>query len=158
MASWTIVDTNKLRQIDLFSELSERALVELASITYTREIPRGEKIVADGSPGQSMYLIMKGEVRISKNIPGLGEEALAILKEGSYFGEMGLLEGAVTSADVWAARSCVLAVIDRQDLLALMEREKDVSVELLWNFVRTLSHRLREANSKVTFLAAAGKF
>jgi len=158
MASWTIVDTDKLRQIDLFSELSERALVELAAITYTREYPRGDKVMADGSVGQSMYLIMKGEVRISKNIPGLGEEALAILRDGSYFGEMGLLEGAEASADVWASRSCVLAVIDRQDLLQLMEREKDVSIELLWNFVRTLSNRLRDANSKVTFLAAAGKF
>lgn len=158
MAMWTIVDTAKLRQIDLFSDLSERALEELAAITYTREYRRAQKIFADGSPGTAMYLIMKGEVRISKNIPGLGEEALAILKEGSYFGEMGLLEGEATSADAWANKSCVLAVIDRLDLLGLMERDKDICIELLWNFVKTMSTRLREANSKVTFLAAAGKF
>ncbi len=158
MAGWTLVDTSTLREIDLFAGLSERALIELAALTYTREYRRAQKIFADGTPGHAMYLILKGEVRISKNIPGLGEEALAILKEGSYFGEMGMLEDELTSADAWAMRSCVLAVIDRKDLLDLMERDKDICIELLWNFVRTLSARLREANSKVTFLAAAGRF
>lgn len=156
--SWTILDTTKLAEIDLFSGLSNRALEEIAAITYTREVKVGQKVFADGDPGKAMYIIMQGEVRISKTIPGLGEEALAILKEGSYFGEMGMLEGLPTSADAWANKTCVLSTIDRADLLELMGAETDLAVELLWNFVATLSARLRQANSKVTFLAAAGKF
>ena len=130
----------------------------ILAITDPREFKAGEKVFADGTPGRAMYIIMKGEIRISKTIPGLGEEALAILKAGSYFGEMGMLEGLPTSADAWAAKTCVLSTIDRADLLELMEENTDLAVELLWNFVGTLSSRLREANSKVTFLAAAGKF
>lgn len=156
--SWTILDTEKLRQIDLFSQLSEGALEKLAAITYTRPCRRGEKIFSDGEAGQAMYMIMRGEVRISKSIPGLGEEALAILGEGSYFGEMALLEDEPRSADAWASKTCQLTVINKQSLQELMQRDPALEVELLRSFVQTLSRRLREANSKVTFLAAAGKF
>ena len=118
--SWTILDTSKLRNIDLFSNLSDNALEKIAAITYSKSYRRSEQIFADGDPGESMYLIIEGEVRISKQIVGLGEEALAILKAGSYFGEMGLLDGQPTSAEAWANRRCILKVIDRQDLLDLM--------------------------------------
>ena len=62
------------------------------------------------------------------------------------------------SAEAWANRTCVLHAINREELLALMNRDRTISVELLWSFVHTLSDRLRETNSKVTFLAAAGRF
>lgn len=156
--AWTILDTARLRQIDLFTHMSEKSLEELAAITYTRDYRRGEKIFSDGDQGEAMYTILKGEVRISKSIPGLGEEALAILKEGHYFGEMALLDDEPRSADAWAGSTCLLSVISKADLLMLTERSPSLEAELLRSFVRTLSRRLREANSKVTFLAAAGKF
>lgn len=156
--SWTIISTEKLRQISLFAHLSEATLEKLAAITYTREYPRGTQVFAEDSLGSSMYMIAKGKVRISKHILGVGEEALAILNEGSYFGEMGLLEEAPRSADAWADKTCTLNVIDRQDLEELMARDALLAVELLRSFVKTLSRRLRETNSKVTFLAVAGKF
>lgn len=158
MTTWDTVEIDNLRKIDLFAHLSDRVLAELAQIMYIQQIPRGELILADGEPGRSMYVLMQGEVRISKHIPGLGEEALAILKAGSYFGEMGLLDDEPVSAAVWANKTCTCYVIDRQDLLGLMKRNQHLSVELLWAFVHTLSLRLRKVNSKVTFLAAAGKF
>ncbi len=156
---WTILDTNKLRQIDLFAQLSEVALERLATITYTKNYRRGEKIFSDGAPGTSMFMIMSGEVRISKPIPGMGEEALAFLREGAYFGEMSLLGDDTTySADAWAAKACRVTVMKKKDLLALMADDSELELELLRSFVATLSRRLRQANSKVTFLAAAGKF
>lgn len=156
--NWTIEEPTTLREIDLFSELSDQALSEIAAIMHTERYKRGDQIFGDGEPGRAMYLIAEGEVRISKQIEGLGEEALAILKPGSYFGEMGLLDGAPTSAEAWANRTCVLHAINREELLALMNRDRTISVELLWSFVHTLSDRLRETNSKVTFLATAGRF
>ncbi len=156
---WTIIDIEKLREIDIFAQLSDRALEKIAAITYTREYRRATKIFSEGDEGRMMFLIAKGEVRISKSIPGMGEEALAILKEGNYFGEMALLDDReARSADAWAGKSCTLNVIDKADLRKLMESDKDLGMELLWSFVGTLSERLRSANSKVTFLAAAGKF
>ncbi|MEO1271499.1 MAG: cyclic nucleotide-binding domain-containing protein [Myxococcota bacterium] len=156
--NWNVVNPSKLREIDLFAELSDEALKELAAIMHIERFKRGELIFGDGEPGRAMYLIAEGEVRISKQIEGLGEEALAILKPGSYFGEMGMLDGEPTSAEAWANRTCVLHAIKRDALLALMAKDRAMSVELLWSFVHTLSDRLRETNSKVTFLATAGRF
>lgn len=156
--AWTIIDTEKLRRIDLFSHMSESSLEKIAAIIYTRQYRRGEKIFSDGDEGKAMYMILKGQVRISKTIPGIGEEALAILKQGSYFGEMALLEDEPRSADAWAGKACTLNVIDKGDLMKLIEKDTSLGTDLLWSFVRTISRRLREANSKVTFLAAAGKF
>ena len=106
-----------------------------------------------------MYLILSGEVRISKDIPGVGEEALAFLKEGSYFGEMALLgEESPRSANAIASGIVQLAKLDRKDFLELIDRDKEVGVEILWSFVNTLSNRLRESNDKIAFFAMSNMF
>lgn len=152
------MDVSRLRDIYLFKTLSERVLGEVAALAYTEEYRRGERIFAEGSRGDKFYVILSGAVRISKNIAGIGEEALAILKDGDYFGEMALIDEAPRSADAIAEKRCVLSVITRADFENLLSQNKDLAYELLWTFVRTLSARLRETNAKMTFLAAAGKF
>lgn len=158
MTAWKVMDVSRLREIYLFKNLSERVLGEVAALAFTEEYRRGETIFSEGSMGDKFYLILQGNVRISKTIQGIGEEALAILKEGSYFGEMALLDEAPRSADAIAERRCVLSVITRGDFERLLSQNKELAYELLWSFVRTLSGRLREMNDKMTFLSAAAKF
>lgn len=158
MTAWKVMDVSRLREIYLFRNLSERVLGEVASLAFTEEYRRGDKIFAEGSMGDKFYLILQGNVRISKTIEGIGEEALAILKEGHYFGEMALLDEAPRSADAIAERRCVLSVITRRDFEQLLSQNKELAYELLWSFVRTLSGRLRETNAKMTFLSAASRF
>jgi CRP/FNR family transcriptional regulator, cyclic AMP receptor protein len=152
------MDVSRLRDIYLFKTLSERVLGEVAALAYTEEYRRGERIFAEGSRGDKFYVILSGAVRISKTIAGIGEEALAILKDGDYFGEMALIDEAPRSADAIAEKRCVLSVITRSDFENLLSQNKELAYELLWTFVKTLSARLRETNAKMTFLAAAGKF
>jgi CRP-like cAMP-binding protein len=152
------MDVSRLRDIYLFKTLSERVLGEVAALAYTEEYRRGERIFAEGSRGDKFYVILSGSVRISKTIAGIGEEALAILKDGDYFGEMALIDEAPRSADAIAEKRCVLSVITRSDFEGLLSQNKELAYELLWTFVKTLSARLRETNAKMTFLAAAGKF
>jgi len=98
-------------------------------------------------------------VRISKMVPGVGEEALAILEPGSYFGEMALIDDTPRSADATAHMPCTLYVIQKADLEELMFLHKDLAYELLWTFVRTLSARLRETNDKIkAFFALSARF
>ncbi|MDX9721973.1 MAG: cyclic nucleotide-binding domain-containing protein [Myxococcota bacterium] len=158
MAGWKVMDVSRLREIYLFKNLSERALGEVAALAFTEEFRRGERIFSENDPGNRFYLILSGEVRISKTILGIGEEALAILKPGNYFGEMALIDDAPRSADATADKPCVLSVITREDFEQLLLHNKDLAYELLWTFVRTLTKRLREMNEKMTFLATASKF
>lgn len=88
----------------------------------------------------------------------MGEEALAILEAGSYFGEMALIDEAPRSADAKAHEDCVLYSIRREHLGELLFLNKDLAHDLLWTFLRTLSQRLRETNDRFTFLSITGKF
>jgi len=97
-------------------------------------------------------------VRISKHVPGVGEEALAILESGQYFGEMSLIEDGARSADAIAHTSCVLYQLSREKLEEVMFTDKELASVLLWTFVRTLSARLRETNDKIRSFFALSSF
>lgn len=157
--AWKFLDISLLREIDLFSSLSDRALGELIPLTSTIEVKPGHVIFNEGDVGDAMYMILSGEVRISKNIHGVGEEALAFLKEGAYFGEMALVgDESVRSASAIAAETTELAKLERKDFIALLDRDKTVGVEILWSFVNTLSARLRESNDRIAFFAMSNMF
>ena len=153
------VDPAQLKKVPLFANLPSEHLAKIAAIAGQRAVKSNEKIFAEGDVGTEMFLIMSGRVRISKMVPGVGEEALAILEPGSYFGEMALIDDTPRSADAIAHIPCQLWVIQKTDLEELMFLHKDLAYELLWTFVRTLSSRLRETNDKIkAFFALSARF
>ena len=158
LATDQTMDARRLQGIFLFRNLPERVLALVAALARTEVFEPGQQVFAEGSTGDKFYLILEGGVRISKTIQGIGEEALAILREGEYFGEMALIDDAPRSADAISDRRSTLSVITRKDFEDLLSRNKDLAHELLWGLIRTLSARLRETNAKMTFLAAAGRF
>jgi CRP-like cAMP-binding protein len=153
------MDAASLRPCPLFQTLSSEQLGRVAAVAVRRELPGGSSIFTEGAVGDEMYVVLSGRVRISKRLPGVGEEALAILESGSYFGEMAMIDDSPRSADALAHTSCALAVLTREQLEQLMFVDKDLAYVLLWTFVRTLSVRLREMNEKIQgFFAMTGPF
>ena len=116
------------------------------------------KIFEEGADGDKFYLILEGAIRISRLVPGMGEEALAVLRTGNYFGEMSLIDSAPRSATALVHEKCKLFEIGRTDLEDLLFVDRDLAYDFLWNVVRTLSKRLRATNDKMTFLATTNKF
>ncbi len=148
------MDAASLRACPLFQTLSSEQLGRIAAIALRRELPGGASIFAEGTAGDEMYVVLSGRVRISRRVPGMGEEALAILEPGAYFGEMAMIDESPRSADALAHTACALAVLRRDELEQLMFVDKDLAYVLLWTFVRTLSARLRETNEKFQGLFA----
>ena len=147
-----------LAQIDLFSGLPATHLKRVVDIGLEEQYKGGATIFAEGSAGDKFYLIVEGAVRISRMMPGMGEEALAVLRPGAYFGEMSLIDDETRSASAVCHEKCRLFVVNRKDLEDLLFVDRDLAYELLWNWVRTLSKRLRAMNDKMTLLAAVTKF
>lgn len=147
-----------LGRIHLFEGIAPAGLRQLAAIAREESYRVGQMIFEEGSTGGELYLILDGKVRISRNVSGMGEEALAVLGAGDAFGEMSLIDDFPRSADARVHEKCRLLVLDKDAIEDLLFLQKDLAYEILWNFVKILSSRLRETNDKMTFLSVTGKF
>src|SRR5690606_17458702 len=147
-----------LAQIDLFAGLPPAHLRRFVEIGREQKHATGTTVFEEGAEGDRFFLVLEGAIRISRVVPGMGEEALAVLRPGAYFGEMSLIDDAPRSATALAHESTRLFSIARRDLEDLLFVDRDLAYDFLWNFLRTLSRRLRATNDKMTFLATTSKF
>lgn len=153
------MDLQVLRQIDLFRNLNAVQLAHLASVADEKIWKKNELLFKEGQAAEHFYVIQKGKIRISKIVPGIGEEALAILGEGSYFGEMELIDNSLPrAAQATAHEDCVLSVFKYADIHTLLSADSELALALLWSMVSTLSERLRDTNDKVTAMFALAQF
>ncbi len=147
-----------LARIELFRGIREDGLRRIAAIASEESFRANDVVFREGEIGDKLYLILDGKVRISRNVSGMGEEALAVLPAGAAFGEMSLVDGFPRSADALVHERCRLLVVSKEAFEDLLFLDKDLAYEILWNVVRILSARLRETNDKMTFLSVTGKF
>ena len=84
--------TALLNKVAIFKDLDADELKQVADVCREARFVSGEYIFREGEQGNRLYLIVDGEVRISRDVPGSGEEALAVLKPGALFGEMAVFD------------------------------------------------------------------
>jgi CRP/FNR family transcriptional regulator, cyclic AMP receptor protein len=153
------MDLQPLRRIDLFRNLDAVQLAHLASISGERAIKKGQIVFREGDRAEEFFIIRNGQVRISKVVPGIGEEAFAILLPGSYFGEMELIDPELPrAAQATVHEDCLVQVFKYADIQTLMSADGELALALLWSMVRTLSERLRATNDKITAMFALAQF
>ena len=100
----------------------------------------GETILREGEEGDAMYVVLSGRVGLSK----VGER-VAEFHAGSHFGEVSLVERAPRSATATVLEDARLLRLKREHLYALVQREPELAVKLLWSFADTLGERLGTA-------------
>jgi CRP/FNR family transcriptional regulator, cyclic AMP receptor protein len=139
-------------KVDLFRErgLSAAEMKLLATFSSEERFREGSMIFREGEKGDKLYIVLDGRVRISKFIPGVGEEALTVLDRGDFFGEMALIDDKPRSADAKAheADATVLS-IDRATLNEILSMDPHASLQFLNLLCRMISRRLREINDKI---------
>lgn len=147
--------TQLLRSVAIFSDLDDGELARVAELCREETYAGGDFIFREGEPGNRLYLIVEGEVRISRDVPGSGEEALAVLKRGATFGEMSVFDRSERSTDAIAnGGPARLVTIARAEFELLLDFNRDIAYKVLWAVVRLLSNRLRSTNDSLrTFLA-----
>ena len=137
-----LMDLALLKKVALFEGLTSHQLQKISNLAVTRHFDGSEYIFKEGDPGNAMYVIAEGRIRISKTVPGVGEEALAILEKGQYFGEMALIDGAPRSATARAKTDCEVAPINEKTFLFLVHETPFFAIAVM----RTLAGRLRHMN------------
>jgi len=146
-----------LKTVPLFRELDDDELAQVLMVGRVRRFPEGSQILTEGSTGGQLHVIHQGQVRISKLVPGAGEEALSILPPGEFFGEMEFFDGGAASANAIAHTDCEILSIPHGEMEALMKSRPALATKFLWAFARTLVARLRDTDHKVSTLFAISR-
>lgn len=136
----------------LFEEqrLSSLEINLLASLSRERHLAPGEVIFNEGTPGDEMYVVLSGTVLITKFIPGAGEEALAFLGRGDYFGEMALIDRLPRSAGAQAHDDgATILAIPANVTNRILDVDGPSSIRLLRLLCSMAAQRLRESNGKL---------
>jgi PPM family protein phosphatase len=129
-----------LKGMHMFRYLSYKELVQVGAIADMVEIAGGETIFAAGSPGDTMYVVVAGDVKLVDN-----GAIVAELARGQHFGEMALVDRSVRSLAAIAGPDPVrLVTISRKDFYDIIKREPASAVKMLWAFVQVLGQRLRK--------------
>jgi CRP/FNR family transcriptional regulator, cyclic AMP receptor protein len=138
-----------LKDCALLRRLSSVDQDALVAQARRRKFEAGEIIFSIGSHVNSMMAVLSGNVKIRVSSPDGREVLLAILHPGEVFGEIALLDGKERSADAIAMTACELAVLDRRDVLAVLD-----SNPTAWKaFVEVLCARLRLTDQHLTEVA-----
>ncbi len=150
--------TELLKGVAIFQDLEDGELARVSEVCRMQELVSGEYVFKEGEPGNRLYLVVEGEVRISRMIPGSGEEALAILKKGSLFGEMAVFDRSERSTDAISNGGCKLLTISRSDFELLLDFNRELAYKVLWSCTRLLSARLRSTNDSLRSFLAMSMF
>ncbi len=158
------VTEERLALFSLFSSLSNIQRERIARLVGRRKFEAGGVIVTEGEVGREMFLLLSGEIVISKRLTLYSsegedkkEKSLIKLKDKDnvFFGEMSLFDDAERSATVTALSDVICGILTREQIQVLCEEDPQVGFRVYYNIGRTLSANLRRANRDILKLTTA---
>ncbi|MBN2382622.1 cyclic nucleotide-binding domain-containing protein [bacterium] len=136
----------------LFDKLSSAEIEAVLEITSVVDYKRGDVIFQKDEVGEALYLILEGSVRVSVILDSIGEEVIAILREGAHLGEMALIDRGPRSATAIAHEDSKLVRLDKDRFDELLHQDQMIELKILRNMVRAFTSRIRDTDQSLTFL------
>ena len=131
------IQAQALQKISLFAELPDNVLQQLASELQEVEAQKDHTVIRKGDEGDSMFLVTRGAVMVHD-----GDQILATLIAGEYFGEYALIDSYTRSASVTATQPTLLLQLSRERFNAIMEQHPKLKDAVLKELIK----RLRNLN------------
>ena len=151
-----MVDSSLLTSIDLFRDVDQSILDELAGAASEKSLWRGDILFSEGQEPDALYIVLSGRIAIANKSLDGRESVVALMEDGDLFGEMGLFDGMGRSAEARALEPSKVAEIPYGPVKGVYEEHPD----LLWRVVDMLARRLRsmdEALADSVFLDVTGR-
>ncbi len=143
-----IKDFSAIKDSIMLQGFSDEELGKLAGFCMMREMGEGTTVFIENMPGESLFLIKKGTIRISKMFAEGDEKTLVVLGPEDIFGEMAVIDGLPRSATARVAEDADLISIKKKDLERLCQDDATLALKLVSNIVKVFSKRVREANEE----------
>ncbi|MCX7699205.1 MAG: Crp/Fnr family transcriptional regulator [Candidatus Goldbacteria bacterium] len=131
-----------LKQTHLFAEVSDNGLRRISDFVKENYYEKGQIVFNEGEKGDTLHIIVKGRVKITKYTQQGKIKILAILNEKDNFGEMALLTDEARTATVEAIDDVITLSIARQEFMDILKTESSISLQI----IKTLCHRLAKAD------------
>lgn len=136
---------NCIELVPIFSNLTKDEMFEIALITSEKSLDKGEMIYMAGYKHDSLYVIHKGRVKVTRINEAGKEQIIRVLGPGEFMGELSLFTNELTKDNAIALEKTIMCKIDSQDIKAIMARFPSIAVKIL----EELSKRLQSAESLV---------
>lgn len=146
------IEAGNLTQVEVFEGLSREQVERIVAISRLEKCRRGAVIFPENAPGDSMYIVLDGEVEILVDPRILGEEVppdtapvpITVIRRGQSFGEVALVDAGVRSAAaVCRSPRAQLLVIGRDDFLHLCQEDTALGFRVMFNIAADLAGRIR---------------
>ena len=135
-----------LRRMPLFRHLVYKEILRVLNVTQVREYAPGDEIIKEGTPGDEMFVLLRGKIRLHKN-----DAFITHLEPGAHIGEMALVDRRQPrSASATAEERSRVLIISRKDFYEIIRKEPQLSTKLLWAFVQVLADRLRKTTAELS--------
>ena len=141
--------TDHLRNIPIFTALSDSDLNRIASKMVSRDYEKGQMILLEESTGETFFIITSGTVKVTRLSDDGREVILALLGENDFFGEMSLLDGEGRSANIVANEDAEVMTLSRRDFLEYLETYPKIAIALL----EELAVRIRKSDQQIESLS-----
>ncbi|PLY03161.1 MAG: hypothetical protein C0623_02140 [Desulfuromonas sp.] len=142
------IDVSSLSDCFLFNDLDKKEIDVVASLFYEKKLAAGKTVFVEQMPGESLYLIKSGRVKISKLIAEGDEKILVTLNPEDVFGEIAILDGAPRSATARVEDDAVLLSIKKSDFEKLCAAKPKIALTIMRNIITVFSSRIRENNDE----------
>jgi CRP-like cAMP-binding protein len=140
---------NMLMKVPLFSSLKDEELDAINRVSFVKKYPKDMMILLADEEGDTLFIIIKGKVKITAFSENGKEVIFSIMTESDFFGDMSLLDGKPRSASVVAMEDAELCLLRRDDFNRLIEQYPGIALKLL----NELTSRLRRADERIESLA-----
>ncbi len=139
------IESAYLKQVTIFSSLNDDEIRDMMTVAKTRRFRAGEVIFHRDDPGQVLYIIKEGKVKICLISTDGQELSLVVFGKGEYFGEFALLDGLPRSADAIALENVVCYTVQRSDFHNVIMKNPKIAIQVL----EVLVKRLRSTDQQV---------
>ena len=137
-----------IRGTAMLSGVSDDELSRLAVFCEERQMGEGTTVFIENMPGESLFLIGKGTIRISKMFAEGDEKTLTVLGPEDIFGEMAVVDGLPRAATARVAEDAELISLKKKDFESLCQSDPALALKLVVNVFRVFSKRVRESNDE----------
>ena len=137
-----------LKRNPMFAELGSDELQRIAGLSHSRQLRPGEVLFRKGDPGDALFAVRRGQIRIETGTSGGGRLTLKFAGPGDLLDEVAVLDGQSRAADATAAEPSELFVLRREDFLGHLEHEPKLAIKIIARLgqrIRGQSERMEEA-------------